>query len=316
MPFNFGKVPLELWLKIFALRPGISLRKLAATFRIRLPESEERYSKVWDAVFKDYRWLDEMADFGHNCMLIGHDLRLLYRSNSSRDLCEALKERDAAFHDNFHGYGSHPRKVYLVLVAGPRWSPMDTDEFKKMLASLKVGTFGYSIDDKQNPAEITIPYGHDVEIILSISPIKPVYRSHEFTLDDPGNRLFAINAFGGLNSAYMYWRHDKRELRNLGPEDIVGFGKYASQCNSIKRVKEFCGLTVQRPQHNSRGTAADYPYQMSFHHPGGLIKHRRKYEDGNKESRHFIGWEYDSADPYWIGHNRRHWDLCDKNPGN
>ena len=60
-----------------------------------------------------------MANFGYNCILIRHNLYLLYSSNLSRDLYKALKGKDRAFQDNFHGYKRNPKQVYLVLVARP-----------------------------------------------------------------------------------------------------------------------------------------------------------------------------------------------------
>jgi hypothetical protein len=70
-------LPQEIWSQI-----GSYLRTSPVNFakivKIEQHPNEKRHSLVWHEIFRDYKWLDRMADSGYNPILVGIDLHLLY----------------------------------------------------------------------------------------------------------------------------------------------------------------------------------------------------------------------------------------------
>ena len=156
------RIPLELWLKIFSHRPDLSIRKVALALNKPLPASDLKHSKVWDAIFDDYDWLDYMTFKKYHCMVFGSDLSFRYTSNTEHALLNRSSD------------------INLVLICGEHWFLIQESiwKFFKSLKKTAASSDGRpfpnktTIHDYQHsaafPKEITIPYGNNGSYIIKL----------------------------------------------------------------------------------------------------------------------------------------------------
>lgn len=295
------RLPLELWLKIFALRPELSPWKLFLG-RIKLPEADIKHSKVWDAIFDKYDYLMAMSNQRQPCMLLGSGLHYIYNSNPEETL---QKQPEGTIQQQ-------PEEIHLVLVCGEFWSPSDkmTSLFLK---SLKKTILPISLDKRPN--EVNIAYGTRHTIRLTIKGLWTAYYHTSIIVNNP-EKLFTLKD-DGLYSAYLYWKNDRKKLRTIKPKDIVGVGRYASRCKKTCYVSSVCGIIIQQPAEyptelpiglmasSDLFAGKGFPRQIVFEEPLGTMNLIAKYRDENNNSkpRWCIGWEYKDD----VAYNERLW---------
>lgn len=78
MPVN---LPLELWHQIMDEMPSLTARYAARVFKFRLRSPQRNHSRVWDNIFQNQMWLNQITSIGINPILIGKDLNVLYHNN-------------------------------------------------------------------------------------------------------------------------------------------------------------------------------------------------------------------------------------------
>jgi hypothetical protein len=278
------RAPLEIWLKIYSYLPKMSSRKLALAFGKELPEADTKHGNVWDAIFDDYEWLDFMVNFSkHHCVLLGYDLHLLYNLNTE----QALNQKSG--------------EINLVLLCGEYWSSGNERAMSMFLRCLKKPA---STTGRGFPHTVTVPHGSHT-IRLSVRAVQDA--QEPFVYDNP-EKLFSLDQ-SGLHSAYLYYGYDRKQLRILEPQDIVGIGRYASVCDTTYYISKICGVMIQQPQQRPKGLPAGLTILGPHPHPGkfswqavlqscpGLVE--KKYKHGNMaratEPQHCIGWQYQTG---------------------
>jgi len=231
------RIPLELWLRIFGYRQELSIRKVALAFNKQLPASDLKHSKVWDAIFDNYDWLNFMAFEKYHCMLFGNDLNFLYTSNTEHALLNKSSD------------------INLVLICGEYWSPTkwSTSKFFKSLKKT-ASPVGQAFPDEATisaerpsafPKEVTIPYGDNgrYTIRLDIRSLTDESPSQNIFIKKPIIRLFCPKD-DGLHAAYIYWHYDSKKLRYVLPKDIDGVGRNKPQHGGAFYIVGLCKVTL------------------------------------------------------------------------
>jgi hypothetical protein len=207
-PKVISKIPQELWDIIACNLPAFDARNAAQALGFELPPQQEKQSQLWNAIFRDSRWITEATiKFGLNPILIGRDL---YDYHS----IEALRAR----------------AMYLVLVVG---DPTGDIRFELFLESLRPHKFHND----------TMEVDFDSGITLKVANVywANTYPHPEVASVKP-QRLFS-NKQDRLQTAYIYWQDSEPMLRILGHDSIVGNGEEASR---LQVVLNICGLTLSR----------------------------------------------------------------------
>ncbi len=110
MPTAADKISQELWDMIANHLPALSARYAATVFGFRLRPQQEQHAEIWNAIFRDLKWMSTAGSTGCEPVLIGKDL-------------------------DRHRWGdsSQLENSYLVLLAKPFESPSERKLFLQSL---------------------------------------------------------------------------------------------------------------------------------------------------------------------------------------
>jgi hypothetical protein len=209
----------------------------------------EKHSNAWSTIMKDDRWLSKMEELGLHPFLVGSDVVPFYHGKK----------------------GSH----YLVLClahnehGGARGKPDLTEFdhlFRECLQERKVVTIN-------GVGEYYFP-----EARLTLNVRDALYNYHLTCVSDPGRLVGRKFGRPGFYSAYLNWSDDTFEVREIGPDKIIGIRK-----GLTKEVSGILGLEFDHLQNKLPGR------QHYFHYPGANSKVEEVWaEDGSK----LAGWKW------------------------
>jgi hypothetical protein len=207
-------VPLELWLQVFRHLPHTSVRKLATILGVILPDKERSHDKVWSAMFRNYDWHELLTKKGLSILVFGHDLKML----SSRTIFTRPRVFNLALF-----YQRPPRTN--------QHSWKDLADIHRFLVDSLRGK-----ENENDPCLWDIQHGkHTIRLRIP----NMVHRVPE------PETLFAVGE-QGLRSIYLYWANDRKQLRDLSPESIVGVGDRAGRLTT-NYIKDVCAITFDPP---------------------------------------------------------------------
>jgi hypothetical protein len=145
--------------------------------------------------------------------------------------------------DGLHTLYNDPKQpAYLCLLTGDKTRNIRHDKMK-LLTSLREHHFN-------EKGEVVF---HDSKIILNID--EALYNS--FFITSTPKKLFSCRK-NRLRSAFLYYTDSQYELREIGPDDIVGIGQ---QISTLRDVSSICGITLRHPK------GMWQRHQQCFQHP-------------------------------------------------
>jgi hypothetical protein len=209
------KVSLELWLQLFRHLPYTSVRKLAFSFGVILPDKERSHDKVWGTIFRNYDWLEQLTKKDLSVLVFGHDLKII----RSRTIFTRPRVFNLALF-----YQRTPRTN--------QHSWKDQADIHRFLIDSLRGK-----ENENDPCLWNIQYGkHTIRLRIP----NMVHRVPE------PETLFAVGE-QGLRSIYLYWANDRKQFRDLSPDSIVGVGDRAGFRLTTNYIKDVCAITFDPP---------------------------------------------------------------------
>ncbi|PMD55342.1 uncharacterized protein K444DRAFT_634176 [Hyaloscypha bicolor E] len=272
------KLHFDIWHQILSYLPNISRRTLTHLTGNKFPlwsnNNELKHQKVWDLIFDNYEFLEYMSDCGYLCILIGSDLQYLYNYNSREALYKrSLKDRNDL---NLALIILQGNQRYRSWAGQPGTSRIVGDFINSARKELKQQIH---ISDTRWDVPGTLQIHHRpgkrkrYTIRLNIESLSKGPLPDRPSIELACEALVSLKG-DYLNSAYLYWKYDRKLLRLIEPPDIVGVGRYASVRGTKEWVKDVCGLKIQHPE--------EVP-ELCHHQPPCIPSFKKKRSKGWNE---------------------------------
>lgn len=190
-----SRVPNELWAEIRSFLPLISKHVIAEVLKFA-PTPEDKHSRLWNLFFKNENWLAAMTEKGLNPVLIGNDIRHIYRTKNLK---------------------TETKSKYLALVLG---YDSDGGKYGKPNVENKMSLFFDSLKPHMEweSGELFFP-----ETRITLNIYDAIHNSHYTTTTQP--RRLVSHKLRGLHSAYLYWNDNSFKVKTIRPQHIVGIGR-------------------------------------------------------------------------------------------
>jgi hypothetical protein len=246
-PKDAQLIPTEILLHVGSFLPHLSKHLLSNVWRRWKKDAMEKHSNTWSTIMKDDRWLSKMEELGLHPYLVGSDVVRLYDGKK----------------------GPH----YLVLCLahnehGGKTGKPDVGEFAPLLRECLQER---EIVTRNGVGEYYFPEAH-----LTLNVRDALSNYHQTCISEP--RHLVARKFGrpGFYSAYLNWKDDTFECREIEPEKVIGTRK-----GLTKDVSSILGLEFDHLHGTLPGR------QHYFYYPGANLQVEEVWtEDSSK----LAGW--------------------------